>query len=223
MALKTVIETTEGLDEAVAAFYTEQDGKFILAVEGIDEHPEVASLRNAYARTKDDREKAKKDATDLKARIAELEKGAPDTAATQAKIAALEERLAEAESKAGEWQGKYTGVTRDQSLQGALQQAGIIEPAFVKAATAMLAGHVKLGDDGTAYVDQPNNMGPKMLGDYVKSWAAGEGAAFVSKPQGAGAKGGDTAKAKTITRADFEALPSDKRMAAIREGLAITD
>ena len=187
--LKTVIETTDGLDEAIAALYTEQEGKFVLQIEGVDEHPEVVSLRNAYARTKDGQATAKAEAASLKAQIAELQAGAPDTAATQAKLTALEERLAQAEAKANEWQGKYTGVTRDQSLQGALQQAGITEPAFIKAATAMLAGEVKLGDDGTAYVE--SSMGPKVLGDYVKAWASGEGAAFVSKPQGAGAKGGD--------------------------------
>lgn len=211
--LKVVIETTEGLDEAVAALYAEQDGKFVLQIDGVDEHPEVASLRNAYARTKDDREKAKKDAADLKARIAELEKGAPDTAATQAKLAALEQQLAEANAKVGEWQGKYTGVTRDQSLQGALQQAGITEPAFLKAASAMLAGEVKLADDGTAYVE--SQMGPKMLGDYVKAWAAGEGAAFVSKPQGGGLKGGDGGGGKPAPKGDF-AGSKDDRKAAIK-------
>jgi hypothetical protein len=187
--LKTVIETTDGLDEAIAALYTEHDGKFVLQIEGVDEHPEVASLRNAYARTKEGVTAAKTEAAKLKAQIEELQAGAPDTAATQAKINALEEKLAAAEAKAGEWQGKYTGVTRDQSLHGALQQAGISEPAFLKAATAMLAGEVKLADDGTAYVE--SSMGPKMLGDYVKQWAAGEGAAFVTKPQGAGVKGGE--------------------------------
>ena len=42
MALKTVIETTDGLDEAIAALYTETDGKFVLQIEGVDDHPEVA-------------------------------------------------------------------------------------------------------------------------------------------------------------------------------------
>lgn len=194
MALKTVLESTGGLDEAIAALYTEKDGKFVLDIDGVDEHPEVASLRNAYARTKEDREKAKSDAASLKARIAELEKGAPDTAATQAKLAALEQQLAEANAKAGEWQGKYTGITRDQSLQSALQNAGITQPAFIKAATAMLSGDVKLADDGTAYVE--SSMGPKMLADYVKTWAAGEGAAFVSPAKGGGANGGDGTKPK---------------------------
>jgi hypothetical protein len=213
MALKTVITTTEGLDEAIAALYTEQDGKFILDIEGVDEHPEVASLRNAYARTKEDREKAKSDAASLKSQIAELQAGAPDTAATQAKLSALEERLSQAEAKANEWQGKYTGITRDQSLQGALQQAGINEPAFLKAATAMLADQVKLADDGTAYVE--SSMGPKVLGDYVKAWAAGEGAAFVAKPQGAGVKGGEGNGTPTAKKGDL-AGSKEERQAALK-------
>jgi hypothetical protein len=69
-----------------------------------------------------------------------------------------------------------------------LQSVGISEPTFIKAATAMLQGQVKLGDDGTAYVE--TSMGPKVLGDFVKSWASSEGAAFVTKPQGGGASGG---------------------------------
>jgi hypothetical protein len=78
-------------------------------------------------------------------------------------------------------------VTRDQALTGALQSAGITNPTFLKAAQAMLSGNVKLGDDGTAFVE--TGMGPKMLGDYVKAWAASEGSAFVTPAQGGGAKG----------------------------------
>jgi hypothetical protein len=189
MALKTVLETTDGLDEAISALYTEQGGKFILDIDGVDEHPDVANLRNAYARTKEGQSAAKTEAAALKAKIAELEAGAPDTAATQAKLSQLEERLAAAEAAAGEWQGKYTGITRDQTLYGALQEAGIIKPAFIKAASALLKDGVKVAEDGSAYVE--TSMGPKMLGDYVKSWVASEGAAFVEPAKGGGAKEGD--------------------------------
>ena len=213
MALKTVIETTDGLDEAIAALYTEQDGKFILAIEGVDEHPEVVSLRNAYARTKEGQAGAKAEVSALKAKIAELEKGSPDTAATQAKLAELEGKLAQAEAKAGEWQGKFVGITRDQSLQGALQQVGITEPAFIKAASAMLSGNVKLADDGTAYVE--SSMGPKTLGEYVKSWASGEGAAFVTKPQGAGVKGGEGSGTPTPPKGNL-AGSKEERQAALK-------
>jgi len=212
MPLKTVLESLEGLDEAAQSFYVETDGKYVLDVEGVDDHPEVANLRNAYTRTKEDREKAKSEAATLKAKIAELEKGAPDTAATQAKITALEEQLAAKEAEAGEWRGKYTGVTRDQSLANALQGVGITEPAFVKAATAMLSGDVKLGEDGTAYVDTA--MGPKVLGDYVKSWAAGDGKAFVSKPQGGGAQSGTpNGGGKTVAASQLDTMTPQEKAA----------
>ena len=210
--LKTVLETLEGVDDAVQPFYAEVDGKFILQIEGVDNHPEVAALSNAYARTKADRETAKEETKTLKAQIAELQKGAPDTAATQAKLTALEERLAEAEAKAGEWQGKYVGITRDQSLTSALQSVGITEPAFIKGATALLSGMVKLGDDGSAYVETP--MGPKVLSDYVKTWAAGEGKPFVTPPSGGNAKGnqgGQTAPVKP------EAMGPQERAALLKD------
>jgi hypothetical protein len=189
MALKALLESLDGVDDAVKPFYAERDGKFVLDVDGVDDHPDVANLKNAYQRTKDDREKAKQEAATLKTQIEELRKGAPDTAATQAKIAQLQEQLDAANGKATEWQTKYTGVTRDQALTSALQTAGITNPTFLKAAQAMLAGSVKLGEDGTAFVE--TSMGPKMLGDYVKGWAAQDGKDFVTPPKGGGAPGGD--------------------------------
>lgn len=185
--LKAVLETLEGVDDAVKSFYTEADGKFVLQVEGADDLPDVANLRNAYTRTKDDREKAKTEAATLKAQIAELQKGAPDTAATQAKLTQLQEQLDAKMAEANEWQGKYVGVTRDQTLQQALQSAGITNPTFIKAATTMLSGQVKIGEDGTVYAETP--MGPKVVNDFVKSWAAGDGKDFVSPPSGGGAGG----------------------------------
>lgn len=213
MALKTVLDTLEGVDDAAKTFYKEADGKFVLDVEGIDDHPEVRSLSNAYSRTKADREAAKAETAALKSQIAELQKGAPDTAATQARLAQLQEQLEAAKAAAGEWQGKYTGITRDQSLQQALQSAGINEPAFVKAATAMLSGQVKLGDDGTAFVETA--MGPRMVGDFVKQWAASEGKAFVSPPVGGGAKGGNGAGGSPL-KGNLAGTQKD-RLAAIRE------
>ncbi len=189
MALKALLDTLDGVDDAIKPFYTERDGKFALAVDGVDDHPDVANLRNAYARTKEGREKERAETAALKAQIAELQKGAPDTAATQAKIAQLQEQLDAAAAKATEWQTKFTGVTRDQALANALQTAGVTNPTFLKASQAMLAGMVKLGDDGTAYVE--TSMGPKVLGDFVKGWAAQDGKDFVTPPKGGDARGGD--------------------------------
>lgn len=212
MAIKTVLETLQGVDDAFKSLYIEQDGKFVLDVEGVDDHPDVANLKSAYARTKSDREAAKGEATALKAKIAELEKGAPDTAATQAKLSALQEQLQAAEAKAGDWQTKYTSITRDQALASALQSAGIINPTFLKAATTMLAGQVKLGDDGTAYVE--SGMGPKVLADFVKGWAASEGKDFVTPPSGGGARGSERPSGIT-DKGDFGGSKQE-RAAAIK-------
>lgn len=222
MALKVVRDTLDGVDDAVKSLYIEKDGKFILDVEGVDDHPEVANLKGAYTRTKEDREKAKAEATKLRDRIAELEKGAPDTAATQAKLTALQEQLAQAEAKAGDWQAKYTGITRDQALASALQSAGITNPTFLKAAQAMLAVQVRLGDDGTAYVE--TGMGPKVLGDFVKGWAASDGKDFVTPPAGGGAKGNDRpAQGASMKRADFEKLDPAGKMKAVQDKVQLTD
>jgi hypothetical protein len=211
--LKAVLDTLDGVDDAVKPFYSEADGRFVLKVEGVDDHPEVANLRNAYARTKEDREKAKTEAASLKAQIAELQKTAPDTAATQAKLAQLQEQLDAEKAKAGEWQGKYVGVTRDRTLQEALQAAGIVNPTFVKAATTMLSSQVKLGDDGTAYVETA--MGPKVLTDYVKSWAASEGKDFVAPPSGGGASGskGGTGGGKTVSADQLATMTPQEKAA----------
>ena len=210
--LKAVLDTLEGVDDAVKPFYVEANGKFALAVEGVDDHPEVANLRNAYARTKADKDAAKGEAAALKTQIAELQKGSPDTAATQAKLAQLQEQLAEATAKAGEWQGKFVGVTRDRTLQEALQAAGIVNPTYVKAATSMLSAQVKLGDDGTAYVDTA--MGPKVLSDYVRAWASSEGKDFVAPPSGGGA-GGSKGGGGALPKGNLGGSQAD-RLAAIK-------
>lgn len=45
MALKTILDSLDGLPEAVASEYTERDGKFYLNVDGIDSHPDVIGLK----------------------------------------------------------------------------------------------------------------------------------------------------------------------------------
>ncbi len=221
MALKALLETLDGVDDAVKSYYAEADGKYILQVDGVDNHPEVANLKSAYERTKKDKDAEKTKAQTLASRIAELEKGAPDTAATQAKITDLQARLDAETAKVGDLSGKLTGVTRDRALADALTSSGVTEPAFLKASQAMLSSMVKMGDDGTAFVETP--MGPKLVSAFVKDWAATEGKAFVSPAQGGGAKGSDKGTpAKSMPTADFNALPARERAAKMAEGYTLT-
>jgi hypothetical protein len=72
MALKTVVQTLDDLDASLHTLYAEKDGKFILDLEGVDEHPSVVSLRNALDRQKSDRKKANDEIAKLKERLAKI-------------------------------------------------------------------------------------------------------------------------------------------------------
>lgn len=203
MALKSVLESLEGVDDAVKPFYTETDGKFVLQVDGVDSHPEVANLKSAYERTKADRDAARKERDDAKAlaadfpddfdaeKWAKLKDGKPDEAA----LIKLRQTL---EAERDEWKGKFEAErgtslrnALDRDLTDALNGAGVTNPTFAKAARTMLSGDVKIGDDGKPFVE--TDMGPMPLVDHVKRWTAGEGKDFVTPAQGGGAAGGKNA------------------------------
>jgi len=54
MALRTILDTLEELDEPLRALYIKNDetGKYVLEIEGIDDHPVVHALKNAYNQEK---------------------------------------------------------------------------------------------------------------------------------------------------------------------------
>ena len=219
MALKTILETLDGVDDAVAAFYTEDDGKYILQVEGVDDHPDVANLRNAYQRTKADREQAKTELKTLSQQLAEMQQNRPDEAQLVAMRQELESKAQAETARAADLEKRLMGVTRDRSLDEALASAGITNPTFQKAARALLAPQVKVeGDKAIIETD----MGPMALQEHVKRWVASEGSAFVTPPSGGGARGNTAGSTpNTISRDDFEAMDPGSRMAAIREGKTI--
>lgn len=66
MALKTVLENLEGVDDALKSLYKENDGKFVLHLEAPEEHPVFRSLKNAHEAVKSER-------NDLKNKVSEFE------------------------------------------------------------------------------------------------------------------------------------------------------
>lgn len=221
--LKTVLETIEGVDDALKPFYAEAEGKYVLQVEGIDAHPEVSNLKNAYERTKADKATAAQKLKDMETRLSELGKDRPDEAKLAEERKRLEDQISEWKTKATDLEGKLTGVTRDRALMDALTASGVTNPTFVKAAQRLLADQVRM-DGEHPMVD--TGMGPKSLADFVKQWAAGEGKDFVTPSAGGGAKGteaGSKSGPRTMTRDQFDALPVLEKAAASKEGVRLTD
>lgn len=209
MPLQTVIESTEGLNEALIPFYTESDGKFVLQIEGVDAHPDVANLKSAFERQKADNVTLKTERDALKAKASaypedfdaekwsKLKDGKPDEAALVQLRQTLEAERdqAIAERDAAKENARKNAVERD--LTDALTEAGVTNASFARAARTMLAGEVKVGEDGNPFVD--TDMGPVSVAHRVKGWAAGEGKDFVTAPKGGGGKGGDGGGTKPLS------------------------
>lgn len=204
MPLKTVVDTLDGLDEAVQSLYTETENGYVLDVEDVDAHPSVANLKSAYERTKADREAARKEREAMKAKLdaipedfdpekwAEIAKGAKKSDSDE--LVKLREKL---EAEKGDWQKKYEAeVSRnrqmavERTLDTALTEQGITNPAYLKAARALISSSVQVNESGEPIVD--TDMGPIPLAEHVARWVAGEGKAFVTPASGGGAKGNDS-------------------------------
>lgn len=223
MPLKAVVESLDDLNEDQRAFYVEQDGAYVLDIEDIKVHPATKPLQVALERLKGEASETK---TKLTEALAKLEAKPNPTKADEAEMVRLRESLEkerdEAKARAEALEKKVFGLTVESQLETHLREAGITEAAYLRAAKRDLVDLVKIVNDKP--VVQTADVGDFSLPEYVKRYVSAEGAAFVSKPQGAGTRGGDNpGKSKSITRADFEALQPEQRMAAIREGVAIAD
>lgn len=207
MALQTVLETLDDVEDVLKAHYTEKDGKFVLGVDGIDAHPEVSNLKSAYERVKADKAKAIQERDEAR----ELAKAMPPDFSLekweQAKkgksdtdeLVSVRKTL---EAERDEWKGKYESavgdlrkVTVEGTLSQALADAGVTNPAFQKAARALLLPGISVDDKGNPFVE--SDMGPLGLAEHVKRWASSDGKDFVAPPSGGGAKvgsGGQVAK-----------------------------
>lgn len=210
MALKPILDTLDGVDPIIAAEYTQEGDKFILALDGVDTHPDVANLKTAYDKVKGDLKTAK---TELSTAIKER----PDDAALIAERQGYETQIATLTGERDTLSGKLTSHTRDAQLSAALTGAGITDPAFVKAATLMLADGVKMDGDKAVF---EGPMGPVSVGDHVKKWVSGEGKAFVATAKGGAPeplKPGITAKPGITGQPNADKAA---RLAAISQKLA---
>lgn len=206
--LKTILESVEELDENLQSLYEESDGQYVLKVSGIDDHPDVARLKKAYEAEKD-----KRKAAEGKLREIPDDFDADQWANVKSGKAKEEDLIKlrkELEAEADKWKQKAESLeqqtyqmTVTQQLDEALASSGITNPAFQKAARALLKDGVTV-KDGKAVVD--TDMGPMELSDHVKRWVSSEGQAFVEQPKGGGSKGSKGGEPRETRK--FNEIPS---------------
>ncbi|WP_103171594.1 hypothetical protein [Paracoccus sp. SY] len=226
MALKAIIDSLDSVEEQHRSLYEEKDGKYVLAIEGLEAHPGAAALKSALDRVRSEKRALSEKLTGAEARLT----GLPDdfdadeydrlrAAAEGKEPPALDERLerqrTELEKKHGAEKAKLEGriakldgtlrkTLVDDGLTKALIDAGVSKD-FLPAAKALLKerGAVKLiEEDDEFQVLADNGIDDRMpLAKFVTDWAADEGKHFVAKPTGGDAKGGD---AKRFTDNPFD-------------------
>lgn len=69
MPIPTIVESEDQLPEGLAEHYEQNDdGVFVLSIEGVDNHPDVHGLKSSLQKQKQDREKLRKERDQLKER-----------------------------------------------------------------------------------------------------------------------------------------------------------
>ncbi len=109
--LKTVVPNLDDIAEEHRDFYVEKDDKFILDVDGIDDHPAVSALKNALERQKSERRQLSTDLAALK----EKAKNVPedfDLDKYNAMVAELEEIKANPNRKVDENENRELAAAR---------------------------------------------------------------------------------------------------------------
>lgn len=218
MALKTVLETLEGVDDALHGLYRPVDGKFVLDIEDVDTHPKVRNLKSAL-----DAQKAAN--TDLRTKNASLEERVREipedfdaakwhelNAATadgkQKKDKAVEdiERMYQARQQAleaktaNDIQAREAEIAKlnkqldhhalDTELTDLLVKAGVNEK-LLKAAKLTVSQSVQTvrDENGNRTNVVETNYGPQKLAEFLPTWADTEGAPFMAKASGPEATG----------------------------------
>lgn len=205
MALKSVLESLDGVDDAVKPFYAQDEATqaYFLQVDGIDSHPEVASLRNAYTRVKTDKASLAAERDALQSKVVALPEdfdpevwerakaGNVDEAAFAAKMAEMRGSL---EGERDEWKGKFEGLQEDvqrktiqEQVIHALASNKVPEGPRKAAALSMMEGRKVELTGSDVIID--TDMGPKTLQDFTKQWVSTEGAWAIPAPSGGDAPG----------------------------------
>ena len=177
MPLPILVESQDQIPEGLENHYKSQDdGKFILEVEGVDNHPEVHGLKSAYKKEKANREQAEKGLKEAK-RKADLIPGEdevdPDTfqqvidrlkagedllqppdknKPDPAKIKAdLEKRYQTQINELNEGlkvkDGKIRNLVVDNGLSSALAKNKITNPVYQRAAKRLLEDQVQVREN----------------------------------------------------------------------------
>ena len=167
--LESTLENLDGVDDALKPFYTEKDGKFTLQVKGMQTDDEVAGLKTALLKERENVAEYSKlgSAGDIAQKINDLKSkalsGGGKDADHEALIAQLNEKhageLAERDGTIGEMRSSRVSA----ELKAELSKAGVIAEGVDLLAT-FAQSRVKFNDDGSLKIVASDGSTPA-IGD----------------------------------------------------------
>lgn len=189
MKLNVVVDSLEGVDEALHALYRETDDGLVLDLAGIDDHPDVAGLKKSQQRALDEAKKAKRERDEIEERydgidpeqareaIAKYEEweakgGVPDEDAIprelhEKRVEAAKEKARKAEEKLqAELDQKNEAIEQlvvRSELTDAIAKAGFLDDYHDDVFRALMSKGPTVSYDG----DTPRGVFKDELGDTV--------------------------------------------------------
>lgn len=205
MALKAILESLDGLPDAVKPEYKKgDDGKFHLDVEGIDDHPGVGALKRAKDYEKSERQKAAKQLSDLQTQLDALTeerdgilKGAIPKVDVEKLENSYKEKLNKREKELSDQIGALTGNLQTMLVDNVAQSIAI----KISRAPDLMLPHIKArlkaefneGKAVTRVLDEDGNPSASSIEDLQKELFTNPIFAPIiigSKASGSGADGG---------------------------------
>jgi hypothetical protein len=209
MALKMVAAVLDEVPEALREYYTQDGDKFVLQAVGIDDHPSVSNLRNAYREEQEKRKRQGEKLAEAEGRLKEVpedfdaerwailkdhdpDKIDPDKMRQEIRLQMERKHKAEIE-KLKEQMGQkdvfLERIVKQDRLREALINGGANKD-LIEGAMALLLPKVQVKQDGEDFVDVVDtDMGPMGIKDYTAQWLQGPGAGYVAPAGGPDLKG----------------------------------
>ncbi|WP_116654415.1 hypothetical protein [Pelagibacterium sediminicola] len=206
MGLKTILDSIDDLPEEHRAFYVEEGDKFVLDLEGIDDHPKVRGLVTANRENVRKRDQYKAEVESLRARLDGLPdefdaeayealkqqaegKEPPKTDEQVTRVREQLERkhqadLAKKDERISALEGSLRRAAIDEGLSKALDEASIDAKHKPKLISYLKdIGNIKIEEaDGEFRAVVETDMGPTSLSRFVSDWAGtDDGKDYVAK------------------------------------------
>jgi hypothetical protein len=221
-ALPYMTESLDSVPEAARSLYREEEGRYVLPVDGVAPAESVKKLETTLARLKEERDQIKalndKDRQELERISKEREEAEQQKAMAEGRWEEVREKLqSEHRQQLERREQQIHKLAVRSQLKDALVSAGVLPEYLDDAFRALNERGPKAKDVGDDVVGVfPDEIhGDRPIGEFVAEWAKGKEAAKYLPPKtgGGGGASGDRGTGATFTGKKYADMNHDEKAA----------